>query len=190
MRAYATNSVGTAYGNEIDFTTTALAGATVTTNEVTVFSYTTATAGGNVTATGGDAVTARGVCYGTTANPTISGTHTEDGTGIGAFTSNLTGLTSGTKYYVRAYATNSTGTEYGAQVEFTTLAVTEPAVSTGAVSSITDVAPRLAEMSLPLMVGQLPKEVSAGVLLRILLLTTSLLKLSLEMMVPEHSRQI
>ena len=143
VRAYATNSVGTAYGNEIDFTTTALAGATVTTNEVTVFSYTTATAGGNVTATGGDAVTARGVCYGTTANPTISGTHTEDGTGIGAFTSNLTGLTSGTKYYVRAYATNSTGTEYGAQVEFTTLAVTEPAVSTGAVSSITDVAAKV-----------------------------------------------
>lgn len=139
VRAYATNSVGTAYGNELDFTTAAITGATITTNEVTAISYTTATAGGNVTATGGGDVTAKGVCYGTTENPSISGTHTQDGTGVGAFTSNLTGLASGTKYYVRAYATNSAGTEYGAQVEFTTLAVAQPGVSTGAAGSITDV---------------------------------------------------
>ncbi len=142
VRAYATNSVGTAYGNEVEFTATAIVGATVTTNAVTVFSYTTATAGGNVTAAGGGNVTAKGVCYGVTANPAIGGTGvvtTTDGTGIGAFTSSLTGLASGTRYYVRAYATNDAGTEYGTQVEFTTLAVGEPDLSTGAVSSITDV---------------------------------------------------
>lgn len=139
VRAYATNSVGTAYGNEVDFTATAIAGATVTTAAVTVFSYTTATAGGNVTATGGGTVTAKGVCYGLTANPDISGSHTTDGTGAGEFTSPLSGLTSGVKYYVRAYATNDAGTQYGTQVEFTTLAVAEPALSTGAVSLITDV---------------------------------------------------
>lgn len=139
VRAYATNSVGTAYGNEVEFTATAVVGATVTTAAVTVYSYTTATAGGNVTATGGGDVTAKGVCYGTAPNPAIAGAHTSDGTGAGQFTSSLTGLTPGTRYYVRAYATNSAGTEYGTQVEFTTLAVAEPDLTTGAVSSITDV---------------------------------------------------
>ena len=142
VRAYATNSVGTAYGNEVEFTATAVVGATVTTAAVTVFSYTTATAGGNVTGAGGGNVTAKGVCYGETANPAIGGAGvvaTTDGTGTGVFTSSLTNLKSGTKYYVRAYATNDAGTEYGTQVEFTTLAVGEPDLSTGAVSSITDV---------------------------------------------------
>ncbi|MFZ2341040.1 MAG: fibrobacter succinogenes major paralogous domain-containing protein [Bacteroidales bacterium] len=139
VRAYATNSVGTAYGNEVEFTATPIAGATVTTAAVTVVSYTTATAGGNVTATGGGTVTAKGVCYGTSANPVIGGAHTTDGTGAGSFTSSLTALASGTRYYVRAYATNDAGTVYGEQVEFTTLAVGMPDLSTGAVSSITDV---------------------------------------------------
>jgi len=139
VRAYATNSVGTAYGNEVEFTATAIVGATVTTAAVTVFSYTTATTGGNVTATGGGDVTAKGVCYGTAANPVIAGLHTTDGTGTGQFTSSLSNLTSGVRYYVRAYATNSAGTVYGDQVEFTTLAVGEPDLSTGTVSSITDV---------------------------------------------------
>lgn len=142
VRAYATNSVGTAYGNEVEFTATAIVGATVTTAAVTVFSYTTATAGGNVSAAGGGNVTAKGVCYGETANPAIGGAGvvtTNDGNGTGAFTSSLTNLKSGTKYYVRAYATNDAGTEYGTQVEFTTIAVGEPDLSTGAVSAITDV---------------------------------------------------
>lgn len=142
VRAYATNSVGTAYGNEVEFTATAVVGATVTTAAVTVFSYTTATAGGNVTGAGGGNVTAKGVCYGETANPAIGGAGvvtTNDGTGTGAFTSSLTNLKSGTKYYVRAYATNDAGTEYGTQMDFTTLIVAEPELSTGAVSSITDV---------------------------------------------------
>jgi len=138
VRAYATNSVGTAYGDEVEFTATPIVGATVTTAAVTVFSYTTATAGGNVTATGGGNVTAKGVCYGTAANPSISGAHTTDGSGVGQFTSSLTGLASGTKYYVRAYATNDSGTEYGPQVEFTTLAVGEPDLTTGAVSAVTE----------------------------------------------------
>ncbi len=141
VRAYATNSVGTAYGNEVEFTATAIVGATVTTAAVTVFSYTTATAGGNVTAAGGGNVTAKGVCYGETANPAIGGTGvvtTTDGTGTGAFTSSLANLKSGTKYYVRAYATNDAGTEYGTQVEFTTIAVGEPDLTTGAVSTITE----------------------------------------------------
>ena len=53
--------------------------------------------------------------------PTISGTHTSDGSGKGTFTSNITGLTASTMYYVRAYATNGTGTAYGDEFSFTTL---------------------------------------------------------------------
>ena len=77
--------------------------------------------GGNVTADGGATVTARGICWSTSQNPTISGSHTTDGTGTGTFTSNMTGLEPNTTYYVRAYATNSAGTAYGDQVSFTTL---------------------------------------------------------------------
>ena len=81
----------------------------------------TAICSGNVTSDGGAAVTARGVCWSTSQNPTVSGNHTTDGTGTGSFTSTLTGLEPETTYYVRAYATNSEGTAYGEQVSFTTI---------------------------------------------------------------------
>jgi len=93
---------------------------TVTTTEATSITSTEVTTGGNVTSDGGAAVTARGVAYGTTTNPTISGTSTSDGSGTGVFTSQLSGLTPSTIYYVRAYATNAVGTAYGDQITFTT----------------------------------------------------------------------
>jgi len=80
---------------------------------------TSAVSGGNISSDGGAAITARGVCWSTSANPTIANSKTLDGTGTGAFTSSITGLTTGTKYYARAYATNSFGTTYGAEVSFT-----------------------------------------------------------------------
>jgi sugar lactone lactonase YvrE len=92
---------------------------TVTTAAVTNVTTTTATSGGNVTADGGANVTARGVCWGTNPNPTTSASCTQDGAGTGTFTSSLTGLTANTPYHVRAYATNSVGTSYGADVQFT-----------------------------------------------------------------------
>jgi len=89
---------------------------------------TTAASGGNITNDGGANVTARGVCWSTTPNPTVDlSTKTTDGTGIGAFTSSITGLTPGTQYYIRAYATNSVGTGYSysyTDVSFTTLPAT------------------------------------------------------------------
>ena len=94
---------------------------TVTTATITDIDKTTATGGGNVTADGGATVTARGICWSTSQNPTISGSHTTDGTGTGSFTSAMTGLEPNTTYYVRAYATNSAGTAYGEEVSFTTL---------------------------------------------------------------------
>lgn len=93
---------------------------TVTTSEITSISNNTATSGGNITSDGGDSITARGVCWNTTGNPTISDSTTSDGTGTGSFTSTLTGLTPGTTYYVRAYATNSMGTAYGEELTFAT----------------------------------------------------------------------
>jgi hypothetical protein len=121
VRAYATNSKGTAYGNEVSFTTQSASLASVTTISVSDITETTATSGGNITANGGAAVTARGICWSTSHNPTVSGYHTTNGTGNGAFTANMTGLTPGTTYYVRAYATNSAGTAYGSEKTFTTL---------------------------------------------------------------------
>lgn len=93
---------------------------TVSTMGVTAITATTAVTGGNITDDGGSAVTARGVCWGTSHNPTTSGNHTNDGEGMGSFTSSITGLTAGTTYFVRAYATNSNGMRYGDEVSFST----------------------------------------------------------------------
>jgi uncharacterized protein (TIGR02145 family) len=76
--------------------------------------------GGNVTYDGGSAVTARGVCYSTSPNPTLADSFTVDGTGTGAFISNIDLLPLDSIYYIRAYATNSTGTGYGNQRVITT----------------------------------------------------------------------
>ncbi|MEI7980784.1 MAG: FISUMP domain-containing protein [Bacteroidota bacterium] len=95
---------------------------TVTTTAVSDITQTTATGGGDVTSDGGEAVTARGVCWSTSQNPTIADYITSDGTGTGMFSSSITGLTPNTLYYVRAYATNSVGTGYGDEVSFTTTA--------------------------------------------------------------------
>ena len=93
---------------------------TVTTSSVTNIASSTATCGGNVTSDGGATVTARGVCWSTSQNPTISDSHTTNGSGMGNFISSITGLTPNTTYYVRAYAINSVGTAYGTQRTFTT----------------------------------------------------------------------
>lgn len=119
-RAYATGPGGTVYGEELNFTTLPVL-ATVTTAAVTAVTGTTAVTGGDVTADGGAAVTAKGIVYGIAPNPTVAGNKTSDGTGTGAFVSNLSGLKGLTKYYVRAYATNSAGTAYGPELSFTTL---------------------------------------------------------------------
>ena len=139
VRAYATNSAGTAYGSEVRFTTSQIVTVpTVTTSQVTNVTQTTATCGGNVTATGNATVTERGICWGTSQNPTTSGSHGSSGTGTGSYTVNMTGLTANTTYYVRAYATNSAGTAYGSEVSFTTSQiVTVPTVTTSQVTNIT-----------------------------------------------------
>jgi uncharacterized protein (TIGR02145 family) len=120
VRAYATNANGTGYGSTMSFTTQSSL-PSVTTAEISEIIGSTAISGGTVTSDGGSTVTERGVCWSTSQNPTTSNLHTTDGSGTGSFTSNITGLSGDTTYYVRAYATNSVGTVYGIQRSFTTL---------------------------------------------------------------------
>ncbi|CAN1544890.1 hypothetical protein MCEGE10_01918 [Flavobacteriaceae bacterium] len=102
---------------------------TVSTLSISTISNTTAVSGGEVTSQGGSIVTDRGICFGTTPNPFVSGDHTTDASGTGTFSSNMASLSPSTTYYVRAYATNSYGTSYGIQQTFTTLYT--PSVSIG-----------------------------------------------------------
>lgn len=138
VRAYATNSVGTSYGDQVEFTTDPCPGVpTVTTADITNITMTSAQGGGNVTEDGGATVTARGVCYSNSPNPTLSDVFTTDGAGTGSFTSSIDGLKCGGTYYVRAYATNSVGTAYGEEVEFNTeLCALLPTVTTSSIAFV------------------------------------------------------
>jgi hypothetical protein len=139
VRAYATNATGTSYGNEVQFTTTSAAEPIVNTTTVTNVTQISANCGGTITSDGGASITAKGVCWSTSPNPTTSNSKLNFGSGTGSFTGNLTGLTAATTYYVRAYATNKVGTSYGIEQQFTTLSPTLPVLTTTAASSITQI---------------------------------------------------
>ncbi len=136
VRAYATNSKGTSYGNEVSFTTYALNKPILSTNTITNISSTTALSGGTISSDGGASITAKGVCWSTTSNPTIANNKTNEGTGASNFSSQLSGLQEGTIYYVRSYATNSKGTSYGNEVSFTTTAINKPTLTTNTITNI------------------------------------------------------
>lgn len=136
IRAYAITSFGTVfYGTQVSGATTAPV-VTLTTTAVTVGGVTSLNSGGSITDDGGYAVTSRGVCWGTSTNPTKgSANFTVNGDGIGSFTSNITGLDGGKLYYVRAYAITAYGTYYGAQQSNTTTAP-GTSITTGAYSNV------------------------------------------------------
>jgi hypothetical protein len=136
VRAYATNSAGTAYGNELPFSTENLLVPVLSTIMVSSIGYTSAESGGNITYDGGGSVTARGVCWSTSIHPTVADYTTSDGTGTGAFTSSITGLTPGTTYYMRGYATNGAGTGYGDEISFPTKPLTKPVLTTTVITSV------------------------------------------------------
>ncbi len=123
-RAYATNSIGTSYGSDLTFITAASAVApVVTTDNISNISTFTATANATVTNDGGSVILARGICWGTSVDPSLSdNVATVSGT-TGSFSGNLTNLNHSTIYHVRAFATNAIGTTYGADLPFTTIAV-------------------------------------------------------------------
>ncbi len=140
VSSYATNSAGTRYGTATGFYTLAASSPTISaTVTATSITSSTATSGGNITADGGSPITARGVVWSTSSNPIVpSASSTSDGTGTGSFTSNITGLSAGTLYYVRSYATNSVGTSYGTQVSFTTSTICTCASTATCPSTVTD----------------------------------------------------
>jgi uncharacterized protein (TIGR02145 family) len=125
VRAYATNSGGTSYGQEVSFTTKQVEVPSLNTETITSIAITSAVSGGNITDEKGSPVTARGVCWSTNENPVTSDNKTSDGTGTGSFVSTITGLQASTVYYLRAYATNSAGTSYGSQITFKTFTLAD-----------------------------------------------------------------
>ncbi len=120
VRAFATNSVGTSYGEDILFTARKTL-PVVSTVTVTSVSKSSARSGGVISFDGGSAIISKGVCWNTSANPTTSNSKTSDGFGSASFSSYISGLSANTLYHVRAYATNSEGTSYGDDVVFTTM---------------------------------------------------------------------
>ena len=136
VRAYYTNSLGTFYGNEVSFVTSPVIPVVTTGDTLNVTKTTAQIVNNNVTNDGGNTVIARGICWGTSSNPTISGNKTTDGGGSGPFSSSIMGLTLYTAYHVRAYATNSAGTGYGSDLLIVTKGTT-PTVTTDDIQGIT-----------------------------------------------------
>ncbi|MBG0858656.1 MAG: hypothetical protein IQL11_04070 [Bacteroidales bacterium] len=140
IRAYATNSVGTAYGNEIPFNLKQILLATLTTAEITEITVASAVSGIVIIDNGGEEATEWGICWGTSPVPTTSNYKTKFDDWDYSDINNITGLQPSTKYYVRSYAINRAGTAYGNELEFTTLAVSpiifNPVLTYGSVSDI------------------------------------------------------
>lgn len=119
-RCYAVNTKGAGYGAQVTFAT--LQPAAVSTISVTNITASTAICDGNISHSGGGPVSARGICWSTSPNPTIALSTKESlGSGTGSFSGPITGLAGQTIYYVRAFATNAGGTSYGDNITFTTL---------------------------------------------------------------------
>jgi len=115
MRTFFVNPTGEYYGNQVEFTT-AIGDIGITTKNAQNITYKSATSGGIITNDGGANIISRGVCWSTSANPTINNFKTVNGLGIGNFNSELTELSEGTTYYARAYATNEINTNYGNEI--------------------------------------------------------------------------
>jgi len=110
----------------------------LTTNAATEITTTSAVSGGVITNDGGAPVISKGTCWNTSDDPTIDNNKTIETGESNSFTSNLTGLSPKTLYYVRAYATNSAGTGYGESISFTTLGDTPASVATNATNIAID----------------------------------------------------
>jgi hypothetical protein len=132
----------------------------LTTTQVSSIDSTTAISGGDIFSDGGDPVTARGVCWSSSPLPTITDNKTSDGQGTSSFSSSLTGLTKGTLYYVRAYATNLVGTAYGQAVSFTTLSPSNVNPSQATTLDATNIAAITATLNGSVPSGSLISDVS------------------------------
>jgi uncharacterized protein (TIGR02145 family) len=140
IRAYATNSAGTAYGNEVSFTTNPLTQATITTDTIINITIVSAQLYGTISNNGGATITEMGFCWDTKTNPSLASSHKSGGTDDDSLSAIIGGLLPATTYYVRSYATNSQGTSYGNELSFTTRILEginfNPELTYGSVSDI------------------------------------------------------
>lgn len=136
VRAYATNTVGTAYGDQLSFTTLKTK-PVVDIMNYTELTYNSVKTGGIIISNGGAQITAKGICWSKNPIPVLNiDSMSSNGTGSGQFESIIMNLQPNTRYYIRAYATNSEGTSYSNVIGITTL-ITKPEVSTYPVSIVT-----------------------------------------------------
>jgi hypothetical protein len=140
VRAFAGNSKGIAYGNEVSFTTEPLGSLPlVSIDEITPVSASSFAVSATVSEQGASAVIVRGICWNTSPSPVMDSNHESCGEGIGSFSRTIMGLASNTKYYVRAYAVNGHGVAYSDEVTITLESeMTVPTVVTMDVVSILD----------------------------------------------------
>jgi uncharacterized protein (TIGR02145 family) len=136
VRAYASNMIGTTFGNEIQFESLPTL-PEVSTDTIMNIYQSTATIVADVNYDGGAAITANGVCWNTVGSPTVSDSVTSESPGTGLFESNLSGLSHNTTYFVRAYASNNAGTNYGVEMQFTTLFL--PTVITDTITNVNQI---------------------------------------------------
>lgn len=138
-RAYLITAYDVVYSDVVIFTTLGYNLATVSSGSFSAIALRTASVDYTITAAGGGAISQRGTCWNTTGTPTISNTRTTEGTGVGSFTSQLSGLLPNTLYYVRSYATNQAGTAYGSVQQFRTLDFSLASLGTLSVSSVSKI---------------------------------------------------
>ena len=136
VRAFATNALGTSYGEERTFTTRALTVPALTTQDASSITNSTAIAGGDITDDGGTPILGRGICWGLAPDPTTAGTCASEGVGVGSFIALAGGLSSATTYHLRAYAANAQGTSYGEDRSFTTGVLPLATVTTAAPGAV------------------------------------------------------
>jgi hypothetical protein len=118
VRAFCTNSEGTAYGTTVQLTTLDANGPVVTTEITSLLKKNVARVGGDVTDSGTESVTERGIYWGTSEE--TQATKIAQGSGEGEFVIFMTGLDKDTTYYYKAFATSSVSTSYGDILHFTT----------------------------------------------------------------------
>ncbi len=133
--AYAVNSVDTAFGSVVSFTTTNITSPAVETLPVSNITYTSAVLNGNVTSDGNVTLSERGFIYGTSSD-NLYYSVIASGAATGNYSYTLVGLTQGTTYYYKAYATNSIGTSYSDLASFETTAAAAPTVETSSASIV------------------------------------------------------
>jgi uncharacterized protein (TIGR02145 family) len=137
-RALTQQEITNLYNSQLP-TQTSLCLPTITTNTPTSIGIDSVVIGGDILNDGGSFIVLRGVCYSTTPNPNMGNPRTEEGSGIGSFTSTLRNLSPSTTYFARSYAKNSQGVVvYGNEVSFRT-GTPIPGVRCPGTPSVTDI---------------------------------------------------